>query len=252
MDHDNSLGRNEDLTLDSWASSGVDLAERSETRAWIIASVAAAIALCEAIALVWLIPLKETRPYTLLVDRQTGHVQSLDPVSAETVSADTALTKSFLIQYVIARESFFREAIEEDYRKVSLWTGGEERARYLAAMASGDGRNRLESLPTGAIIKVEVRSVSSLSADTSLVRFTTVRKDQGAQAQEPQYWAAIISYRFSRSEMSEEDRFTNPLGFQVTRYRKDAERLPDMTQVEDESSKASMNLVVPEPQKQPQ
>lgn len=252
MDHGNSLGRNEDLALDSWALNGVDLAEKSETRAWIIASVAAAIALCEAIALVWLVPLKETRPYTLLVDRQTGHVQSLDPIAAETVSADTALTKSFLVQYVIARESFYRDAIQEDYRKVSLWTGGEERARYLAAMAAGEGRNRLGNLPGGAIIKVEVRSVSSLSADTSMVRFTTVRKDPGAQAQEPQYWAAIVSYRFSRSEMSEEDRFTNPLGFQVTRYRKDAERLPDVDQVEDELSKAPMNLVAPERQKQPQ
>jgi type IV secretion system protein VirB8 len=239
------------LALDSWASSGVDLAERSETRAWIVASVAAAIALCEAIALVWLMPLKEKRPYTLLVDRQTGHVQSLDPIAAETISADTALTKSFLVQYVIARESFFRETIEEDYRKVSLWTGGEERSRYLAAMATGDGRNRLESLPSGATIKVEVRSVSSLSADTSMVRFTTVRTDRGSQAQEPQYWAAIISYRFSGSEMSQEDRFTNPLGFQVTRYRKDAERMPDVEPIEDLSSKAPENLVPPGPEKQP-
>jgi type IV secretion system protein VirB8 len=252
MDHDNSLGRKEDLALDSWASSGVDLAERSETRAWIVASVAAAIALCEAIALVWLMPLKETRPYTLLVDRQTGHVQGLDPIAAETISADAALTKSFLVQYVIARESFFRETIEEDYRKVSLWTGGDERARYLAAMAAGDGRNRLESLPSGATIKVEIRSVSSLSTDTSMVRFTTVRTDRGSQAQEPQYWAAIISYRFSRSEMSEADRFTNPLGFLVTRYRKDAERLPEVDLGAGESPQAPSVSVGPQLQEQPQ
>jgi type IV secretion system protein VirB8 len=36
----------------------------------------------------------------------------------------------------------------------------------------------------------------------------------------------VIDYGFTGAEMSAEDRITNPLGFQVTRYRKDPETLP--------------------------
>ena len=37
----------------------------------------------------------------------------------------------------------------------------------------------------------------------------------------------MLTWQYSGAEMSAEDRLTNPLGFQVTRYRKDAETLPE-------------------------
>jgi len=40
-------------------------------------------------------------------------------------------------------------------------------------------------------------------------------------------WAAVVTYRYSNAEMSADDRLTNPLGFQVTRYRRDPETLPE-------------------------
>ena len=43
-----------------------------------------------------------------------------------------------------------------------------------------------------------------------------------------QHWAALITYRFSDADMTASDRLTNPLGFQVTRYRRDPETLPEV------------------------
>jgi type IV secretion system protein VirB8 len=59
-----------------------------------------------------------------------------------------------------------------------------------------------------------------------LVRFETIQRDAGAQYQVAQPWVAVVRYRFSGEPMSAEDRFLNPLGFQVTEYRRDAEALP--------------------------
>jgi type IV secretion system protein VirB8 len=213
---------------DSWAWSVTDAAERSARRGWIAASIAAAIALLEAVALVVLMPLKTVEPYTLLVDRQTGFVEALAPLDTTTVSPDTALTRSFLVQYVMARESFYPDSLQMDYKKVSLWTTGDERKRYINQMQSTNPQSPLAFLPAGSSIKVEIRSISSLSADSSLVRFTTVRTDRGGAQQSPQYWASVINYNFSTAEMSEADRLINPLGFQVTRYRRDMESLPEV------------------------
>ena len=52
---------------DSWGTSVTESLERSRRTAWIVASVATAIALLLAIALVVLIPLRTVVPYTLLV-----------------------------------------------------------------------------------------------------------------------------------------------------------------------------------------
>ena len=212
---------------ESWSDSVTDALEKSRRIAWIVASVSAAIALLLAIALVILLPLKSVEPYTLLVDRQTGHVEALAPLDEQIVTADAALTRSFLVQYVIARESFDANDIQEDYRKVALWSDGEARQRYVDFMRAGAPGNPLTIYGSGTRIAVEVRSVSALSDDRSLVRFSTTRMDAGGQPQVAQHWAAVIDYTFVDAEMSEADRFLNPLGFQVTRYRRDAETLPE-------------------------
>lgn len=218
-----------DLVIeDSWASGVTDELERSRRVAWIVASVSAAIALLLAIALVILLPLKQVEPYTLLVDRQTGHVEALAPTAEQLVAPDAALTRSMLVQYVTARENFDAADLQEDYRKVALWSAGEARQRYLDTMRSGAPGNPLTLYGADTRVAVEVRSVSSLAADRALVRFSTVQTARGSRPQVAQHWAAVIDYTFSNAEMSEADRYVNPLGFQVTRYRRDAETLPEV------------------------
>jgi type IV secretion system protein VirB8 len=221
----------EDLTdlpvAASWATSVTDDLERSSRRAWIVAIIAALIALLEAVALVFLLPLKTSVPYTLLVDRQTGNVAALAPLDAQVVAPDAALTRSFLVQYVIARESFALPTLQDDYRKVSLWSDRAVRESYQRAVNANTPGSPLAALPKGAAIRTQVKSVSNLGEGRALVRFETTRIDPGTSQQPPSHWAAIVNYRFSAAEMSEADRYVNPLGFQVTAYRRDAETIPE-------------------------
>lgn len=241
MNAPHQIDGEEIFVADSWGISESDRLERSRKVAWIIASIATAIALLLAITLVLMLPLKTVEPYTLLVDRQTGHVEALEPLSEQMVSADAALTRSFLVQYVIARESFDVDSLDEDYRKVGLWTVGAERQRYLAEMSSANPSSKTQTLPRNAVIRTEVKSVSSLSDTSSLVRFQTTRSDTSGRAFAPQHWAAVISYQYSGAEMSADDRLLNPLGFQVTRYRRDAETLasePEQGDLDPEEAEA--------------
>src|SRR5688572_20233170 len=119
---------------ESWSDDRLAAADRSVRIAWLVAGGAALIALVLAFALVALIPLKREVPYTLLVDRQTGYVQALRPFDGETITADSALTRSFLVQYVIAREGFDIDGLQENYRKVGLWSADQAREQYMALM----------------------------------------------------------------------------------------------------------------------
>lgn len=207
----------------SWHHSVTDDLERSNKRAWTVAIVAALIALLLAIALVILLPLKTVEPYTLLVDRQTGNVEALSPTGEQTVTPDEALVRSFLVQYVTSRESFAIDSLQDDYRKVSLWSDNDTRREYSRAMDADNASSPLSRLPRRAVLKAEVKSVSRLEDGKAMVRFTTNRQDSGAFSRQQRHWVSIISYGFSNAEMSEDDRFINPLGFQVTSYRRDAE-----------------------------
>jgi type IV secretion system protein VirB8 len=194
--------------------------------AWIFACVLAAIALAEALALVFLVPLKTAVPYMLMVDRQTGAVQALDPLDKSRIAPDTALLRALVAQYVVAREGFDIDSLRSDYRKVSLWSAEEARTQYGTQMQAGNTASPLATLPRRALVEVRLQSVNSLGAGVALVRFATQRTDPGAPVQAAQRWSAVVRYRFSDAAMSAADRLENPLGFQVVRYRREAEVAP--------------------------
>lgn len=213
---------------ESWNRDREDASRASRRVAWITASVAALIALAEACALVALVPLKTVQPYTLLVDRQTGYVQALDPLQPARINADTALTQSFVVQYVIARESFDIAAVQANYKKVANWSEGSVRAAYIAAMQSSNPRSPIATLPRSTVVETRVKSLSSAGRNTLLVRFDTQRQDENGQLRPAQPWIAVVRFRYTGEPMKLEDRLANPLGFSVIHYQRSAEALvPD-------------------------
>lgn len=213
---------------DSWNRDREDSARNARRIAWIAAAIAAAIALAEACALVALAPLKTVQPYTLLVDRQTGYVEALDPLQPTRIAADTALTQSFAVQYVIARESFDSAALQANYRKAAAWSEGAVRTRYIAAMQASNPDSPIARLPRSTVIETRVKSISVSGRNALLIRFDTQRRDANGQVAAPQPWVALLRYRYTGEPATLAERMVNPLGFRVTYYQRSAEALvPD-------------------------
>ncbi len=165
---------------ESWASDRQDLLRASRRTAWIVAAAAGTIAVCEAIALIVLMPLKTVEPYTLLVDRHTGFVEALKPLDANRIAPDKALTQSFLVQYVIARESFDIAALQSNYRKATLWSADPAKADYVTSVQVSNPASPLARYPRSTIVvSTRVKSMSPLGGNSALVRFDTQRVDAG-------------------------------------------------------------------------
>lgn len=210
----------------TWNHDRVSTLRKSLKIAWWIAGAAVFVAVLEAIALAMLAPLKTVVPYTLMVDRTTGYVQALKPNENPVIARDAALTQSFLVQYVIARESFDINTLATLYRKVALFSGDKARSSYLRMMQANSPQHPLAIYPRSTIVEARVKSVSPTGADTAFVRFDTVRTEANGQVQPLSSWVAVIRYQYSGEPMKLEDRFVNPLGFRVLSYRKDPEAAP--------------------------
>jgi type IV secretion system protein VirB8 len=213
---------------ESWANDRMADIEKSRRTAWIVAIIATLVTLALSAALMLLTPLKTVVPYTLLVDRQTGHVQALKPLETERIAPSMALTQSFLVQYVIAREGFDFATIKNDYRKVMLLSADGAESGYNSAIQISNPESPLNRFARGTGIGARVLSVSPLAGNTALVRFETSERDKSGQERSAQNWVAVIGYRYSNAPMAIEERYVNPLGFEVTRYRRDAEAPPEV------------------------
>ncbi|MBW3617791.1 MAG: type IV secretion system protein [Proteobacteria bacterium] len=208
----------------TWADDVHGSLRASRRVAWVVAAAAVTVAVLEALALAFLAPLKTVVPYTITVDRQSGYVETVRGLEPGGVlTEDAALTQSFLVQYVIARESFDATDLRENYQKVLLWSSGVAESTYQRDMQRSNPSSPLNIYPASAVVAVTVKSVSLLTPTTALVRFDTTRRDAGAATGQEQGWTAVIAFRYTGAPMSNGDRFINPLGFQVTSYRRDAD-----------------------------
>ena len=207
----------------TWAGDVHGSLRASRRVAWIVAGAASLIAVLEAIALVLLMPLKSVQPYTIVVDRQTGYVQSAAGLKPGRLTQDQAVTQSFLVQYVLARETFDATDLRENYRKVQLWSAGAARDQYLREMDNTNPQSPLKLYPPTTVVQVTIKSVSLIGPGSALVRFDAERRDGGASSGTVRPYSAVIGYRYTGAPMRMEDRFVNPLGFQAITYRRDAE-----------------------------
>jgi type IV secretion system protein VirB8 len=207
----------------SWASDNSETLRASRRVAWWIAGAAAVVAVLEAIALAALAPLKTVVPYTILVDRQTGYVETIKGLRPGPLTQDSAVTQSFLVQYVIARETFDAADLSDNYHKVLVWSAGDQRGQYQREMQRANPASPLNLYAPSTVVATTIKSVSLLSPTSALIRFDTTRREAGQATGEVRSWAAVIGFRYSGAPLTMGDRFINPLGFQVVSYRRDAE-----------------------------
>ncbi len=209
----------------SWAEGQSSVAARETRIAWRVAAGASVIALLLALALAFLVPLKTVQPYVLTVDRQTGAVESATTVQSGRLSQNEAVIQAQLASYVIARETFDATDLSDKYRRVQVMSSRPVAAAYVAQMAVTNPESPLRTLSRGDTVSVKIRSVSLINDGAALVRYTTTRSSMGGGAGRPENYVSAISFGFNGRPLRQSDRYDNPLGFQVTRYRRDAEGL---------------------------
>lgn len=209
----------------SWSRDVHGALRTSRRVAWIVAAAAGAIAVFEAVALAALAPLKTVVPYTITVDRQTGYVETAQTLRPGALSQDAAVTQAFLAQYVLSREGYDTTDLQAAYRRVALWSVGEARDAYIRNMALTNPKSPMKLYPTTTILQPTIKSITLLSPKSALVRFDVERRDYGAAGGQRESYAAVVGFRYTGAPMRMADRFLNPLGFQATSYRRDAEMI---------------------------
>lgn len=209
----------------SWADGQTAKSAREARIAWRVAAGAALVAVVLAVTLLLLVPLKTIQPYVLTVDRQTGVVEPITTVKQGALSQNEALIQAQLAGYVVARETFDATDLAAQYHRVQIMSSPAVRQAYVAQMAANNPASPLNMLNRGDTVAVRVRSVSLIADGAAIVRYTTSRTAEGTASGQASNYVAAISFGFSGRPLRQEDRFENPLGFEVTRYRTDPEGL---------------------------
>lgn len=208
-----------------------DLAQRSERRAWFVAGSASLLALMLAGGYFVMLPLKERTPFLVMADAYTGTAsiaRLTSGLSGSSITANQAINRSNIAQYVIARESYDYDLLNaRDWRVVFTMSTPEVAASYRKLYLGNDPNNPIKRYGKASSIRINIISITPTEegwfgkTGGANVRFQRVKVDKSSgDTQILDTKSATLLYTYNEDlPLTEEQRFYNPLGFQVTDYR---------------------------------
>ncbi|WP_273795049.1 virB8 family protein [Brucella intermedia] len=197
---------------------------RSRTLAWLITGASFLVAITSLSALVMLMPLKQFEPYVIEVDKATGYLQVARALKPGDLSQNEAVTAANIVRYIRARETYDPGELKLNFDLAQLLSTGEAAADLRKEFSPGNPQSKDKVFGAATRISVTIESVSFLNRNTATVRFfTDETRNNNADRQ---YWVAVLKFHYTTTPLNNEYRFDNPLGFQVTQYRRDQETLP--------------------------
>ena len=193
---------------------------RSMRRAWACATAALSLAFMALLALTLVLPLKEFAPYVVTVDKNTGWLE----VTRGLHEGNLTVTMANIVRCLTAHETYDATDYAERYREVGLCMTGRALDQYRRLHEQSNANSPAVRYGFDGIIRVEIRSVNLLSATTALASFRTVLEWRGREV--VNHWRAAMTFSYTNKQFTLRDRFINPLGFQISSYRRDPDLSP--------------------------
>ena len=187
------------------------------------------LALASVGTLLALVPLKEVRPYLVMVDRTTGEAEKVVQIRAVDLAEEEAVRQAELVRYVTDRETY--DPTDNGTRIPEVLSHSRDQARrsLVALWTAGAEGYPPTVYADRARVDVTVVSIAFLSetseGGTAQVRFRKTLLQPGERPVERDFVATIGFVFEPRVERNLETVWRNPLGFTVTSYRVDAETL---------------------------
>lgn len=187
------------------------------------------IAVLSLSCLIVILPLGESKPYVVMVDKTTGEAEKIVQVRPATLDQQDAVLQAELVSYVVDRETY--DPADNRVRIVDVMARSSENAAETLAETWKSSSQQYPPTVYGNNVRVRV-IVKSISLTPSLrrgganlarVRLTKYREEKGKQTAQRTF-VATVGYEFSPKEKAKlETVWKNPLGFNVLAYRIDAE-----------------------------
>ena len=205
----------------TWERDSIRAARFSRSLAWTIAAVMTVIALVCLGLLALLLPLKSFEPYMVLVDKTTGYVEVKRALAPGDLHESEAVTTANVVRYIRNRETYDPKALKDNFDLAELLSTGTAAADLVDLYSPANPKSPIKIFGNQTMVVVDVKSVTYPNAQTALVRFSN--EERGATNTVTRHWVSLLRFKYSSAPLQNEYRFDNPLGFQVTEYRRDQE-----------------------------
>ncbi|WP_168403516.1 virB8 family protein [Erwinia amylovora] len=198
---------------------------RLKKAGWVVSGLFFIICIIMGVAIVVMLPLKQTITELYSLDKQTGRIEYMTTVKESELSESDVLNKAETAAYVVRRERYNYFALQKDYNDTQLFNSDKVNQQYLDLFNSDHSPDIIYE-KAGYVVNIDV--ISNVHSDatapdrlaTLRVKRTIRRISDGTETTD--FMNIRLTYRYVPSmELTDAEREINPLGFIVTSYQRD-------------------------------
>ncbi len=211
------------LKLKSWYSNKYQIVVFQRNILFFISFFAICSVLIAVIFVKQMMASKSLIPYVIEVEEKTGIPTVVEQLNQTSFTADVTLKRYFLYSFLKAAEGYNPGSFKDDYEKLMLFSTPGVFRQIQSKINPRNENSPAARIGNRGMINVALKSISFPTPNTAVIRFRLQNVGSVSGFQNNRDMIADVEFRFANLNLSLEERYINPLGFQVTKYVVDQE-----------------------------
>ena len=161
---------------------------------------------------------KSFEPYVIELEEKTGVMNVVENLNGSKLVADEAVKRSYLYSFLKVAEGYNYVTFNEDRKMLLLFsTGGVYRQLYDKYSIRNE-KSIVNVLKEKGTMSIKIKSMLFNTPTIATIRFVVVNTRPTKEYPAETHKIAEIHFQFADMKLNTEDRYLNPLGFQVVKY----------------------------------
>ncbi|HSQ97751.1 MAG TPA: type IV secretion system protein [Rickettsiales bacterium] len=211
------------LKLKSWYSSKYQIVTFQRNILFFISFLAICSVLVAVIFVKQIMGSKSLVPYVIEVEEKTGIPTVVEQLNQSSFTTDSALKRYFLYSFIKAAEGFNLGTFKDDYKKLMLFSTSSVFRQIQKKINPKNESSPYALIGSKGMIEVALKSISFPTPNSAIIRFRLKNLGFVRDFKNNRDMIADIEFKFTDIKLSVEERYINPIGFQVTKYVVDQE-----------------------------
>ncbi len=161
---------------------------------------------------------KSFEPYVIEFEEKTGVLNVVKNLNQSELTANEAIKNFYLYSFLEVGEGYNYVTYNEDRKKLALFTSNQVYRQLYDKYSIRNEESIVNTLKSNGKLTIKVKSIVYLTPNIASIRFVIYNTAPNRIYPKEKHRIANIQFKFSDMKMTQEERFLNPLGFQVVSY----------------------------------
>lgn len=217
------MAKTQKLKLKSWYSSKYQIVVFQRNILFLISFLAIFSVLIAVIFVKQIMASKSLVPYVIEIEEKSGIPTIVEQLNESHFTADVSLKRYFIYSFLSAAQGYNPGTFREDYRKLALFSTPNVFRQIQYSINPRNPKSPAALIGNRGIIEVAIKSLIFQTPNSVTIRYRLKNIGSVVGFANNRDMIAEMEFRFTNLTLSQEDRYINPIGFQVTKFVADQE-----------------------------